>query len=113
VIAITQSCTTFNVSIVGTVVVPFAQVAAYTTNVQTALTAYFATLPIGGVTGGTVDYDDVVGILYQAGSINGQPSYVISMSGVTVNGGTSDVAYGSATQIAVLSPAPAITVTGA
>lgn len=111
--AITQSATPFNVAIVGNVTVPFVQVASYTAAVQTALALYFANLPIGGIGSGILSYDDIVGILFQAGSIAGQTSYVISLSGVTVNGGTIDISYGSPTSVAVLSPTPAITVTGA
>lgn len=116
--AITQSATAFNVAIVANVTVPFAQATAYTTAVQQALTLYFTNLPIGGINAsggfaGVLSYDDIVGVLFQAGSIAGQPSYVISLSGVTVNGGSIDVSYPSPTAVAVLSPTPAITVTGA
>ena len=110
--AITQSATNFNVAIVGTVTVPQAQVSIYTAAVQTALTAYFAGLPIGGVGSGVLNYGDIVGILYQAGSVNGLPSYVVSVSGVTVNSGTVDVSYPAANYVAALSPTPAITVLG-
>lgn len=111
--AITQSASGFNVAIVATVVVPFAQTAAYIAAAQQALTLYFANLPIGGIGSGVVSYQDVVGVLFQAGSVAGQPSYVISMSGVTLNGGTVDVSLPGPTSVAVLSPAPVLTVTGA
>jgi len=110
--AVTQSASGFNVAIVASVVVPFAQVVPYTAAVQQALATYFANLPIGGIGAGVLSYNDIVGVLFAAGSIAGQASYVISMSGVTVNGGTVDVAYPLATSVAVLSPTPTITVTG-
>lgn len=111
--AVTQSAVNFGVAVVATVTVPQAQVAAYQAAVQTALTSYLSTFPIGGVGTGVINYGDVVGVLYQAGSINGQPSYVVSVTGATVNSGTSDVTLPGVNYVAVLSPSPAaITVLG-
>ena len=111
--AITQSATAFNVAIVASVTVPLANVASYQVAVQSALTTYFASLPIGGLTGSgnKLLYNDILGVLYQAGSVAGQASYVISLT-ATINGVAADLTYPSATSVAVLSPAPVVTVTG-
>lgn len=110
--AITQTATAFNLAVVGSVVVPLAQVATYQAAVQTALANFVKALDIGGGDTGKVDYEAILGVLFGAGSVNGQPSYVVSLSGVTLNAGTVDVTFPLSTAVAVLSPAPAITVTG-
>lgn len=108
--AVTQSASAFNVNLVATVTVPLANVAAYTLAVQTAITNYFASLPIGGVSS-VVSFNDIVGVLYAAGGTAVTASQVIKIA-LTLNGGTVDVNYPSGTSVAVLSPAPTITVIG-
>lgn len=109
--AITDSSTNFNVAVVCNVSVPQAQAPAFAVAVQTALAVYFASLPIGG-NSGFLDYDVVLGVIISAGSINGQQSYVVSASGLTLNGGSVDLAFPSPKHVAALSPTPVITVTG-
>lgn len=109
---ITSSASAWNVAIVATVTVPQAQVAAYTSAVQTALALYFAALPIGGATPGTLQYNDLIGVLYAAAVVNGQPSYVLSIPSLTINGVAANASYPSSTSVATLSPAPAILVQG-
>lgn len=109
---VTQSASTFNVAIVATVVVPQGYVPAYQAAVQSALALYFASLPIGGASGGAVQYNDIVGVLWAAGSVNGAQSYVLSIPTLTLNGASGNLAYPSPTAVATLSPAPVITVQG-
>lgn len=103
---ITQSAVPFNVAIVATVEVPQAQVSIYASAVQSALATYFAALPIGGIDG-YLQYNDIIGVLFSAGA-----SYVRRIPVLTLNAGTSNLAYGSALDVAKLSPAPVITVLG-
>lgn len=110
--AITVSAAAQNIAIVATATVPQAQTAIYQANAQIALAMYFASLPIGGDATGVISYDDVVGILYQAGSIGGAPSIVKNLSGVTVNGGTVDVPFSAPGFVATLSPTPVVNVIG-
>jgi hypothetical protein len=112
IIAQTSSAVNFDVAIVAQVTVPQAYVPQYTSNVQTALALYFQTLPIGGQTGGAIQYNDIVGILYAAGVQLGGQSYVSSIGSLTLNGGTANLNYPSPTAVAVLSPTPNITVFG-
>jgi len=109
--AITVSANGFNAAIIATVEVPQANVSIYTAAVQTALALYFASLPIGGVDG-FVEYENIIGVLFAAGSLNGQASYVRKISGLTLNGVAADLAYPSSVSVASLSPTPAITVIG-
>jgi len=114
--ATTQSATQQSVAIVATVYVPSAQASSYAAAVQTALLNYFATLPIGGLAtdGATnvIPINDVIGVLYQAGAVGGSSqSYVRGISNVTLGGGTADLVMGP-NNVAVLSPAPSITVVG-
>lgn len=111
--AVTQSVSNWNVAIVAAVTVSQSYASTYAANVQTALAAYFSGLGIGGLaTGGYVRYNDVIGILYAAGIVNGGQSFVKGISSLTINGSMTDVAFASPTSYAILSPAPAITVTG-
>lgn len=103
---ITQSATAFNVAIVATVEVPQAQVAIYSAAVQSALATYFASLPIGGISG-ELQYNDVIGVLFAAGQ-----SYVRRIPTMTLNGGSVNLAYPSDLDVAELSPAPSINVLG-
>jgi hypothetical protein len=109
--ATTVSASAFNVAIVATIVVPSAYVAAYTSAVGIALTNYFAALPLGGVDG-VLDYDGIVGVLENAGIFNGQPTVVRHIPSLTLNGGTVNLPYSSGLAVAVLSPAPALSITG-
>lgn len=111
--ALTSSAVARNVAIVGTVTVPLAQVAAYTTLLNAALATYFSILPINGVNNsGVLRYNDVLALLYAAGSVNGQPTYVTAAT-LTLNGGTADISYSTPTTIMVMSPAASINVVGA
>ena len=111
--AVTQSVSNWNVAIIAAVTVSQSYASTYATNVQTALAVYFSGLGIGGLaTGGYVRYNDVIGILYAAGIVNGGQSFVKGISSLTINGSTTDVAFSSPTSYAILSPSPAITVTG-
>lgn len=111
--AYTQTAAGFSVAVIASVVVPQAQVAAYSAAVQVALALYFRSVPIGGTQGGFLQYNDVIGVLYAAGSVNGQPSYVASIPSLTLNGASANVAFPGGTSVAKLSPAPVIGVTGA
>ena len=107
----TQSATAFNVAIAANVTVPQNQTASYISNCQTLLAAYFASLPIGGINN-MIQYYDIIGILYAGGAVSGAASYVVSINSVTINGTAGNLTYPSATYVAVLSPAPAITAVG-
>jgi hypothetical protein len=109
--ATTISAADFPVAIVATVVVPLASVASYTTAVGLALTNYFASLPIGGIDG-VLDYNDVIGVIYDAGIFNGQPSVVRHIPSLTLNGGTVNLSYSSPIDVAVMSPAAALSIYG-
>lgn len=108
---VTQSASVFNVAIVAAVTVPQNQVVAYQSNVQTLLATYFASLGIGGV-GGVLQYFDIIGILYAAGSVSGAASYVVSIQSLTLNGSSGNLAYPGPAYIAEISPTPVVTVTG-
>lgn len=100
-----QSASTWNVAIVATVVVPQSQVAAYTAAAQAAVALFDKSLSIGGTnngTGGFLPYLDVAGLLWAAGALNGQLSYVVSIPNLTVNGAKVDAAYPTAQSVAVL-----------
>ncbi len=103
---ITQSATAFNVAIAATVEVPQAQVSIYSAAVQTALATYFASLPIGGIDG-YLQYNDVIGVLFNAGA-----TYVRRIPVLTLNAGTVNLAYSDPLDVAKLSPSPVITVLG-
>lgn len=103
---ITRSAVAFPVAIVATVEVPQANVSIYSAAVQSALALYFASLPIGGIDG-YLQYNDVIGVLFNAGA-----SYVRRIPVCTLNAGTVNLAYGSSLDVAELSPAPVITVLG-
>jgi hypothetical protein len=109
--ASTFSATAFNVAIVASIVVPVASLAAYTTAVGLALTNYFASLAIGGIDG-VLDYNDVIGVIYDAGIFNGQPSVVRHIPSLTLNGGTVNLSYSSPIDVAVMSPAAALSIYG-
>lgn len=100
--AITQSAAAFAITVAGNVVVPLAQVATYTAAVQAAFAAYFAGLPIGGVGTGVLSYNDIVGVIFAAGSVNGAASYVVSSNTVQINGTAADLTYPSPTSVATL-----------
>ena len=109
--ALTQSSINQAAAIVAVVTVPQAFVATYTAAVQSALATYLAALPIGGLSG-VLSYNDIDGIIFAAGVIGAQPSYVIAISGLTLNGATVDLSYTGTNYTMVLSPAPQITVIG-
>jgi len=109
--AITDSSTPFNVAIIATVEVPQANVAIYAAAVQTALAVYFAALPIGGISG-ELQYNDVIGVLFAAGSTGSQPSYVKRIPSMTLNASSANLPYTGPLYVAKLSPAPVINVVG-
>jgi hypothetical protein len=109
--AITQSAVAWNVAIAATIVVPQSKVATYAANAQTALAVYFASLPIGGVTS-QLQYNDIIGVLWAAGSMSGQQSYVQAIPALTLNGVAGNVSYPSPDSVAILSPSPVLTVQG-
>jgi hypothetical protein len=112
----TKSAITKTVLISGTVTVPAAYRGAYLANVNAAIAAFINGLPIGGlpVSGGNgIPIDDVIGILYAAGSVAGGSSYVQNLTGVTINGAAVDLVYPLASSVGVLYPTPTITVNGA
>ncbi len=97
-IAITQSSLAFPVSLIATVVVPQAYVATYRAAGPAAFQALLASFPIGnengGPTTGLVPISAVEGALVDAGVlVVGAVSYVRSISGLTINGSSSDLAY--------------------
>ncbi len=107
--AVTQSAVATTVTIVANVFVPVSLVGQVTSAVNTALTNYFATLPIGGLTdpGGAytqvLPFDAVVGVIY--GAMKG-----IQQVTLLLNGGTSNISL-APLYVAVLSP-PTINVYG-
>ena len=97
----------------GTITVPAALVATYTAAMQNALTIYYENLPIGGV-GGYFQIDTLIGVLFAAGTANGQ-NYIAGMTGITVNGSASNVAYTGSNYVAILpisNPFSGLTVVG-
>lgn len=92
---ITQSATARAITITATVYVPAAQVTAYQSAVQTALTNYFAALPIGGLNTdaatNVIPTGAIEGVLYAAGSIAGAPSYVRGITNLSVTGGVATI----------------------
>lgn len=110
-VAITQSATNFDVAIVAAVEIPQENFTIYSAAVQTLLAAYFAGLPIGGIDG-YIQYNDIVGILFAAGIIGTQQSYVRKITALTLNGGSVNLAYSAPTAVARLTPTPVITITG-
>jgi hypothetical protein len=93
-----QSASGVSLTIASTVYVPKAFVGTYTTAMQTALTAYASSFPIGGYTvdgqPNTLSIDVIDGILYAAGQNNGA-YYVQGISGTTLNGQSSDLNVGA------------------
>lgn len=104
--AYTVSATAFPVDIVATVVVPSTYTSVYVAAADAALIAYIGAIPIGGTivppsSSGVVDYSAIEGVLFAAGAILGQKSYVIAVSSLTVNGQTVDVSFPLLTSMAV------------
>ena len=112
--AVTVSALAFPIAIVATVVVPQAQVAAYSLAVLAQLQTQLSSYPVGGLASPNnyVRYDDIIGALEEAGVVTlGAPSYVVNIQALTINGGTTDLAFPS-NQYQALLPAPIITVVG-
>jgi hypothetical protein len=86
--AITVSALALPISIVATVVVPQAYVAAYSLAVNAQLAAQINSYAIGGnAPDYEVAYDDIVGALEEAGVLSlGQPSYVRLVQSLSLNG---------------------------
>lgn len=112
----TVSAVELDVAIVATVQVPIAYAATYALAVQVALALFNSALPIGGrvtVAGTRVyPYADVIGVLYAAGIVGNAPSYVQNVTGLTLNGAATDLAFPSASHVASLVPTPVINVVG-
>ena len=110
----TASASNWDVAIVAAVTVSAAYATTYANAVQVALAAYFKALKIGGQnSGGVIQYNDVIGVLYAAGiSSSGGQSNVKSISSLTINGTSGNVTFASPTSFALLSPTPVVTVTG-
>lgn len=104
------------VAIVGSIAVPNIYRAQYIATAQAALLAYVNSLPIGGLPlaggGFGLPIDNVIGILYAAGGTAGGASYVQNLSGVTLNGSSSDLVFPSTSSTGVVYPAPNLTVAG-
>lgn len=100
--------------VAATVYVPASFVGDYTTKMTAALTAYFASFPVGGLNvDGQVNVlpiGAVEGILFGAGTQLGAP-YTLSVTGVTVNGAPNDLSLGP-TGVAVLGILTGIIVIG-
>lgn len=109
--AFTVSATAFPVAIQAAVEVPSAKTSVYLAAAQTALAVYFSALPIGGISG-AIQYNDIIGVLYTAGIVGTQPSYVSRITTLTLNGLTTDLPYISTLAVAQLSPTPVVNVTG-
>lgn len=109
--ATTSSAVGFSVEILATVYVPSNNVSTYLAAAQVALAAYFAALPIGGISG-FLQYEDITGVLYAAGLIGANQSYVQQIPFLTLNGVAGDLPYSSPLAVAQLSPAPTINVVG-
>lgn len=108
---VTKSALAFPVTLVATVIVPVNKVTEYTANVTTQLQAFITALPIGGNTGG-IRINDIIGVLFQAGSVNSQPSYVNNSSGITLNGVAADLAFPASNYVAVLQPLTGLSIQG-
>lgn len=111
--AITQSATAMPYSVAATIVVPANQVQAYTAAVTPALIAYNATIPLGGTLTtataappGVLDYSAIEGVLFDAGIVQGQPSYVRAVTSLVITFNstpyTTDVPFPAVTSQAVL-----------
>lgn len=113
----TVSASDFPVAVAATVSVPTSRVAAYTVAVQTAIALFNAAIPIGGQdsgggAAGFYRYNDVIGLLYAAGIVGNQPSYVSNISSLTLNGVAADLTFPSTESVASLTPLPVINVVG-
>lgn len=114
---VTQWAATTTCTVAATVYVPIAQVSNYQIAVATALSAYFATLPIGGVlnveSNNVVPIGAIEGLLYSAGiSGSGGSSYVRSVTGVTLNGVATDLVVSATTKVLQSGGISSITVVG-
>jgi hypothetical protein len=105
---ITQSSLAFPVATVATVQVPTAMISAYQAAAPAAIAALFKSFPIGGnvpsgSSAGTVPWSAVEGALFEAGVLAvGGTSYVRQVTGLTINGSTSDLTYPSPNHDAIV-----------
>ncbi len=113
--ATVTSATEFDVEIISVVVLPAAYAARYHTAAVAAVAAFVTSQPIGG-TDGVIYRNDVIGVLWAAGSFNGQPSIVRNVQSVTLAGGSLDVdgnlIFPTPQSVAVPNPTPVVTVNG-
>jgi hypothetical protein len=119
-VAYTVPALTQLIAIVGTATVPIAQQFVYKANLVALLTSYVNAMPVGGypLTGGGngLPIDVVIGLFYQAGYQPNGTSYVTNVSGVAVNGYTTDLVFSPTLMgcgVGVVYPEPTITVVGA
>lgn len=109
-----QSATAVPTTVAATVYVPKAFVSDYTTKMTAAITAYFASFPIGGLNvdgaSNVLPIGAVEGVLFASGQTSGQ-IYTLSVASVTLNGSPFDLPL-SATGVAQLGSLAAITVIG-
>ena len=87
--ALTQSALAFPITIVATVTVPVAYVAAYQLAVGPQLVAQLAIYPFGGTSADafTVPYNDIVGALEEAGVVALGTASFATVQGLSINGG--------------------------
>jgi len=111
------SALAFPVTVAATVYVPSAYAATYAIAVASQLQAFANAQPLGGApppaTGGsgTLLYNDVLGTIFDAGSVNSAPSYVKQITGLLLNGSGTDLTFPTAIS-QLLFPTPAIAVVG-
>jgi hypothetical protein len=111
--AITQSAVAHNVAVVADVFVPVASLTGMQAIVDAAIVTYFAQLAIGGISDpngaftNVVPFDAVLGAIFAA-------SPAIKQATLTLNGTTANVQLllTPIPEVAVLSPAPVVTVHG-
>lgn len=106
-----------DVSVSATVYVPAFRVPDYTAAVGNTLAAYFAGLPIGGVSNveaqNIIPIDAVIGLLYAAGIIGAnQTSYVTSVANVTLNGQPVDLQLTSTSHVVFTGGIASISIVG-
>ncbi len=107
--AMVMSASSFAIAIVAIVNVPVANVQQYRANAATALAAYVAALPLGGIDG-ALPYNDVLGVIYAAGILTPNQPSVVSQLTLVMNGANTDAVYPSAAHVAILDPIPTIQV---
>jgi hypothetical protein len=110
----TQSAASVTVTPTATVYVPNALTGDYASKMTAALTAYFASFPIGGYNvdnaNNVLPISAIEGLLFAAGQQSGS-IYTVSVNGLQLNGQGSDIGVGS-TGIAALGSLSGIQIVG-